>query len=147
MRNNICYETSDHSFYVSGFTLIELMITVAIVGVLAAIAYPSYQIYILKSRRADAMAALSQAQTSIERCYAANFSYQIPNVCPAPPSTSPKGYYTITAVSTGTTYTLTATVAGSQIADKTCSQMMIDQTNAMTAVDNANNPQSICWTR
>jgi type IV pilus assembly protein PilE len=55
--------------------MIELMITVAIVGILAGIALPSYRSYILKIRRAEAMSELTKAQTVIERCYGANFTY------------------------------------------------------------------------
>lgn len=130
-----------------GFTLIELMIAVAIVGLLAAIALPSYSSYVLRTRRTDAMAALTQAQTTIERCYAANFTYLTPAPCAAPPAISSKGFYTVAAVGTATTYTLTATTSGSQIADKTCTKMVIDQTNTMTALDDANNQQATCWTR
>jgi type IV pilus assembly protein PilE len=129
-----------------GFTLIEVMIVVAIIGILAAIAIPSYSSYIRKSRRADAMAALSQAQTTIERCYAVNFSYAMPP-CAAPPAASDRGYYAITAVSTATTYTLTATAAGSQVADTKCTTMTIDQANQQAAVDNANTAQPSCWYR
>ena len=129
-----------------GFTLIEVMIVVAIVGILAAIAIPSYSTYIRKSRRADAMASLSQAQTTIERCYAANFSYAMPP-CAAPPATSANGFYAIAAVSTATTYTLTATAAGAQVADTTCTTMTIDQANQQAAADNANTAQPSCWNR
>lgn len=58
-----------------GFTLIELMITVAIIGILAAIAYPSYQDAIIKSRRADAMADLVNFQSAMERHYTVTNSY------------------------------------------------------------------------
>jgi prepilin-type N-terminal cleavage/methylation domain-containing protein len=58
-----------------GFTLIELMITVAIVGILAAVAYPSYREYVAKSRRAEAQALLMQSSQWMERFYAENFSY------------------------------------------------------------------------
>jgi type IV pilus assembly protein PilE len=132
---------------VHGFTLIELMITVAVIGILSAVALPSYKSYVLRSRRAEAMASLSQAQTAIERCYAANFSYAPPTACPAPTSPSPNGFYTITASSSATTYTLTATAAGSQVADTTCNTMMIDQAGQMTALDSANNAQMTCWKR
>lgn len=59
----------------SGFTLIELMITVAIVGILAAIAVPSYNSYIAKARRADAKAQLVQVAQFMQRFYAANDSF------------------------------------------------------------------------
>ncbi|MGO1463302.1 MAG: type IV pilin protein [Oleiphilaceae bacterium] len=52
-----------------GFTLIELMIVVAIIGILAAIAFPSYQNYVTKTRRADAQAALTGFATAMERYY------------------------------------------------------------------------------
>src|SRR5690554_2337838 len=59
----------------SGFTLIELMIVVAIVGILAAIAYPSYQRYVQDSRRSDARANLLQLAQFMERYYTANGRY------------------------------------------------------------------------
>lgn len=58
-----------------GFTLIELMITVAIVGILASIAYPSYREYVAKSRRAEARAVLLAAQQWMERFYSENYRY------------------------------------------------------------------------
>lgn len=127
-----------------GFTLVELMIVVAIVAILATIALPSYDAYIRKARRADAMASLSQAQATIERCYAAYFSYATPP-CAALPATSSDGFYTIAATSAATTYTLTATAAGSQVADRTCRQMTIDQAGQRTAADDAGNAQFSCW--
>lgn len=60
---------------VRGFTLIELMVTVTIVAVLAAIALPSYASYIARARRADAMGQLVQAAQFMQRFYAANDSF------------------------------------------------------------------------
>ena len=59
----------------SGFTLIELMIAVAIVAVLAAVALPSYTSYIAKARRAEARTHLVEAAQYMQRFYAANDSY------------------------------------------------------------------------
>ena len=60
---------------VSGFTLIELMIVVAVIGILAAIAYPSYQEHVNKSRRADAQASLFELAQFMERHYTSNGGY------------------------------------------------------------------------
>lgn len=59
----------------NGFTLIELMIAVAVVGILASIAYPSYNEFVAKSRRAQAKAVVSMAQQWMERFYTENYSY------------------------------------------------------------------------
>ena len=58
-----------------GFTLIELMITVVIVGILAAIAYPAYQNSVKQSRRADAQGALTQLNNAMERVFTQNNTY------------------------------------------------------------------------
>ncbi|MCP5148777.1 MAG: pilin [Pseudomonadales bacterium] len=55
-----------------GFTLIELMIVIAIVGILAAIALPAYQDYTVRAKMSEALANLAEAKTSIAEYYAAN---------------------------------------------------------------------------
>lgn len=123
-----------------GFTLIELMITVAIVGILAAVAYPSYREYVAKSRRAEAQALLMQSSQWMERFYAENYSYSAntagvavtdATMFPARYSQSPASgtaAYTITVVAaTATTFTVTATRTGTMAADK-CGNFEITHT-------------------
>lgn len=122
-----------------GFTLIELMITVAIIGILAAVAYPSYREYVAKSRRAEAQALLMQSAQWMERFYAENYSYSAntagvavtdATMFPARYSQSPTSgtaAYTIAVVPTATTYTITATRTGTMAADK-CGNFQITHT-------------------
>jgi type IV pilus assembly protein PilE len=127
----------------AGFTLIELMIVVAIIAILTAIAYPAYNKYVLRSRRSDAYAALNQGQTVMERCYAQYFSYAPTTAtCPAVPTTSPEGYYSVVASKvTATTYTLTATAVGAQAADTGCATLSLDQAGNKTSTGGSTK----CW--
>jgi type IV pilus assembly protein PilE len=58
-----------------GFTLIEMMITVAIIGILASIAYPAYQDYVRRAARADAKAVLMETAQFMERHFTTNNAY------------------------------------------------------------------------
>lgn len=110
--------------YKSGFTLIEVMITVAIIGIISAFAYPSYQEYVVRSKRADGMSALLQLQQAMERYKVANYDYNISSVTDVftdqVPVDGGKPYYTLSAESTngGIGYLLTAKPTGSMAGKK-----------------------------
>jgi len=111
-----------------GFTLIELMITVAIIGILASIAYPSYQDSVLKSRRADAKGALLGFANAMERHFTETNTYV------GAPAATNTDYYTLAIDSaTATAYGLSATPIGGQASDS-CGMLKINQTNVKSAI-------------
>jgi len=95
----------------SGLTLIEMIITVAIIGILAAVAYPTFDRYQLKVSRADGIAGLEIAANAMELCGARTFNYAHANCAlSAAMQTSPRGRYTIAiSQATASTFSLTAT--------------------------------------
>jgi len=115
-----------------GFTLIELMIVVAIVGILAAIAYPSYTSHILKTRRTAAQACLSELGQFMERYYTTNMSYSSATLPSTQCRSDLTNFYTLsftTGQPTATTYAIQAVPAGAQSND-TCGTLSLTQTGA-----------------
>lgn len=144
----------------SGFTLIEVMIAAAIVAILAAIAYPSYQDSVRKSRRADARAVLVEAASFMERFYTENFCYSNQRTAtgcdgaavalPAHLTVSPSGsaagtqYYNITLTNlTATTFTLNAAPTGAQSSDTGCGTLRLTNTGQKTV--SGSKPVAECW--
>jgi type IV pilus assembly protein PilE len=124
-----------------GFTLIELLIAVAVVAILARIAFPSFMDTVRKSRRSDAVAALSMVQQAEERYRANNATYgthfivssgTFTNVGVSTDTnatttyTTSNGYYQLsfpTPAPNSTSYTIRATAQGSQANDTNCTYM------------------------
>lgn len=120
-----------------GFTLIEMMIVVAIVGILGAIAYPSYNNYVSKARRADGTSSLLNAAHRLERCGSTFGRYDhasCGNGGVIPPIDSTDAYYSISGVATSSTYTFTAVAQNEQAGDSAkCDSFTVDQTGAKGA--------------
>ena len=134
----------------SGFTLIELMIVVAIIGIIAGIAYPSYMESVRKSNRADGKVTLNDIAHRLQRCFTTYNAYNSASCAVANSLsgggaiTSAEGMYRVTAALDATTYTLTAApVTGtSQAADTKCGSLTL--TNA--GVRNATGSYGAeCW--
>jgi type IV pilus assembly protein PilE len=139
-----------------GFTLIELMIVVAIVGILAAIAFSLYSAQVQKARRTDARTAVLDLAGREERFFSVANNYsQIPTDVgyAAFPQAVGSGYYLInvavpdpTFVGAGPSYAITATAINQQIADSSCASFSINQLGKQSSLDSGGAVSTaICW--
>lgn len=120
--------------YGKGMTLVELMIVVAIIGIISAIAIPAYQSQIMDSRRNDVFKQLLQLQIQQEAWRLENVAYATIGDLGAPAN----DFYTFQVTNvTATTYTLTATAKGAQLKDSGCTTLNLDQSMNKTPVS--------CW--
>lgn len=150
------------AFHQRGFTLIELMIVVVVITILTAIALPSYQSYVMKSRRTDAKNGLLDLASREERYFSvnntytnvpANLGYGATSTFPLAINASGQSYYSLNVTSviaasgSGATavppgFTAQAVPIGTQAADTTCATYQIDQLGTQT---NSSGATPGCW--
>jgi type IV pilus assembly protein PilE len=142
---------------VHGFTLIELMVTVAVAAIIAAIALPIYQYQVRKSRRTEARSSLLDLAGRAERLYATTNSYQNAatgalnptdvGYTGAWPVAVGSGYYTVNlTASSPTQFAFTATPVGMQTADTQCQAFTVDNTGKQSSVNSSNSDSTAtCW--
>jgi type IV pilus assembly protein PilE len=142
-----------HGKRTKGFTLVELMVTVAVVAILASIALPAYSNFTKQANRTDATKTMQLAAQSLERCYSQRFTYLNCNVSGTAvvngsTVTTPNAFYRITfAIPDAQDYTLTAVpIAAPQTGDTQCVQFTLAGTGTQAAQDNhAGNSTRACW--
>ncbi|MEM7500540.1 MAG: type IV pilin protein [Pseudomonadota bacterium] len=131
-----------------GITLIELMIVIVVLGIIVAVAYPSYRDFAARAKRNEARAALLQIATNQERFYLNNNTYTTDMTqlgFQSSPFTTETGSYTITVtVANANTYTARASylLGGNEAGN--CPTFLIDAAGAKTSPDGAH---ADCWTR
>jgi type IV pilus assembly protein PilE len=139
-----------------GVTLLELLTVVVVLGILAAIAIPSYRGYLIRAQRSDATAALLRVAAAQEKFYLQNNRYATDDeLDDGPPAGlgitgSEHGYYQIAlddAVDNTLAFTATATPVdgGAQAADDECTSFSIDQTGKRGALKADVDNTPICW--
>lgn len=136
-----------------GFSLLEVLVTVAMLGILAAIAIPAYADYIARGRRFEARAGLLEAAHWLERWRTERGRYDDPDNVNQPPPDFPwrqiprvgVANYTVSVTTTPMAYRITATATRAMAADA-CESLTIDETG-LRGFSGARGTLELCWNR
>jgi type IV pilus assembly protein PilE len=149
-KGMISPDTKKHSRE-RGVTLIELLITVVIIGILAAVAYPSYTQYVLRSHRTAAKTALHDMAGRQERLFSTTNAYGTtlaalgyPAGASVPIPDANSHYYDLSVNATPTTYILSAARAGTQVNDAECGTFTLDEIGNQGMTGGTGTSQN-CW--
>ncbi len=141
LKSRMQYSQSKKCIQPKGFTLIELMIVVAIIGILVAIALPNYTNYVRRGKAVEATTTLADLKVKMEQFYQDNKTYVGTPWCT--PNGSVKYFtYSCTTAATATVYTITATPVAGQDVDNF--EFTIDQSNAKTSKFDSSTSVG-CW--
>jgi type IV pilus assembly protein PilE len=124
-----------------GVTLIELLVVVSIVGILAAILYPSYQQYTKRAHRAEAKTILLEDAQYLERKFTEGNTYDVAIPFDQSPKDGTKDY-TIAVAADATTFTLTATPQG-MMSDDSCGSLTLNHLGQK----NSDGDVATCWNK
>ena len=128
----------------NGFTLIELMIVVAIIGIIAAVAYPSYVEHVNKGSRTEAMTSLLDIANRQEQFFADNHRYALTLAELNYDATTRTGLFTLNLISDGTTFSVEATPAKNPATgDEGCASFSINNIGQTAATGQAGSAK--CW--
>jgi type IV pilus assembly protein PilE len=123
---------------IRGFSLIELMITLSVIGVLAKLSISSYTQNSFKANRAEAHTQILMIQSVYESIYSQTNRYPAANTLPPSASIPSTAHYSYATTLTATGYTITATPTGNQVNDTTCPSITLDSTGNQ-------GPSNLCW--
>ncbi len=130
-----------------GVTLLEFIVAMVVVGILVAVAIPSYRQYEIRVNRTDATRELLAMAQRLERCFIRTNDYQLLDNAPTPcltlPQYTPDGTYAITGVINSSSFVLTATPQADQAVDADCAAFTLDQ-QSRRSVTGTGTAQG-CW--
>lgn len=130
-----------------GFTLVELLIAIVIIGIIASLSYPTYTEYLQQARRADAQSNMVEYAALAERIFTINNDYRTATVAAAGLANQTDYNYTVVFTpinAVATAFTLTAIPIGAQVGDR-CQTLTINQLGVTGAVGNNATAIANCW--